>query len=99
MNAETAGTSTLPRPQQPPPRVDELPPFKVILHNDDHNDMLSVIMALMEVAKVAEQQAMQVMLEAHRSGVALVRVTHKEHAELIVDGLKSKNLTSTMEAA
>ena len=82
-----------------PPPVDRLPPFKVLLHNDDHNDMESVTLALIDQCSLDFKRAVLVMLEAHEKGVALVMVTHKEKAELMVEQLRSRRLVATMEAA
>jgi ATP-dependent Clp protease adaptor protein ClpS len=43
------------------------------------------------------QRAAAVMLEAHRTGVALVLVTHLERAELYVDQFRSKKIRVTIE--
>lgn len=90
-----AGTAT----RTPPPRVDRLPPFRVLLHNDDHNEALFVVLTLRELASMAAEQAFKVMEEAHTSGVALVTITHKERAELYVDQFKSKGLIASCEPA
>lgn len=89
--------TTTPAPSEP--KVDRLPPFKVLLHNDDHNDMVYVVETLMELTPLEPQHAAQVMLEAHKSGVALVLVTHRERAELYHDQFQSKGIKVTIEAA
>jgi ATP-dependent Clp protease adaptor protein ClpS len=81
------------------PRVDKMPPFKVLLHNDDHNDMAYVTVAVVMIAGVRPERAFEIMMEAHDKGVGLVCVTHKELAELKRDQLLSKGLTATIEAA
>jgi ATP-dependent Clp protease adaptor protein ClpS len=88
-----------PTPKTPPPKVDHLPPFKVLLHNDDENDMLWVVRTIVELTTNPPQRAVELMLEAHKTGVALVAVTHKERAELYQDQFKSKGLTATIEPA
>lgn len=77
--------------------MDKLPPYKVLLHNDDHNDMGYVICTLRELANLDKVRAFQVMMTAHLRGVALVMVTHKEHAELVREQFQSKGLTATIE--
>ncbi len=79
--------------------MDELPPFKVLLHNDDHNDMEHVHETLMELFRFSPQRALMLMLEAHHKGIAMVMVTHRERAELAAEQLHSKGLTATIEAA
>ena len=46
---------------------------------------------------LSEQDAMDVMLEAHNSGVGLVIVCDIEPAEFYCESLKAKGLTSTIE--
>jgi ATP-dependent Clp protease adaptor protein ClpS len=76
-----------------------LPPWKVLLHNDDKNDMLYVVETIMELTPLNEQAAILRMKEAHQSGVALLLTTHKERAELYKDQFTSKGLTVTIEPA
>lgn len=85
--------------RKPPPRLDRLPPFRVLLHNDDHNEMGFVVRTLREIAALEEPRAIAVMQEADKTGVGLVTITHKERAELFVDQFKSKGLTASCEAA
>lgn len=85
------------RPQTSPPRVDRLPPWKVLLHNDDSNFMEDVIRALQEICKFNHTEALQRTLEAHQSGVSLLLVTHREHAELLREQFETKLLTVTIE--
>lgn len=77
-----------------------LPPYRVLLHNDDYNTMDHVIRALVEsVPALTVRKAGRIMLEAHLRGVALVIVCPKEHAELYCERLTSFGLTATMEWA
>lgn len=90
-------TATKTRPA--PPRVDRLPPYRVLLHNDDVNERLDVVDTLVELTPLNRQRATLVMLEADATGVALVLVTHKERAELYRDQFRAKLLTVTIEPA
>lgn len=85
------------KPKKPPPK--QLPPYKVLLHNDDKNTVEHVILTLLELTPLDVDRCKQVTLEADKTGVALVLVTHKERAELYVDQFKSKSLTVTIEPA
>lgn len=77
-----------------------LPPYAVILHNDDHNEMLYVVRSLVIcVPEVTAEQAVQIMIEAHEAGRALVVVCPLERAELYRDRLESRGLTATIERA
>lgn len=82
-------------PRKTPPR--QLPPWKVLLHNDDKNDFLFVIHTVMELTPLKEQDARTRTLEAHETGVALLLVTHKERAELYKEQFHSKGLTVSIE--
>src|SRR5262245_27081147 len=78
-----------------PPVVDRLPPWKVLLHNDDVNHMPYVVATIVELGVANRHVAMLRMLEAHTRGVALLLVTHREKAELIQQQFTSKRLTVT----
>jgi len=88
-----------PAERRSPPRVDKLPPYRVLLHNDDRNDMGHVVETLTLLAALPQARAITVMLAAHTRGVALVTVTHKERAELYREQFKSRGLTVTIEPA
>lgn len=91
------GATTKPRPKKPPHK--QLPPYKVLLHNDSKNTFEHVILTLIELTPLDVNRATQVTFEADKTGVALVLVTHKERAELYVDQFRSKSLTVTVEPA
>ena len=77
-----------------------LPPWRVMLHNDEVNDMQHVVRAIMRsVPSVGRRQAEEIMLEAHLHGVAQVIVCPKESAENYRERLEQHGLTSTIEAA
>lgn len=92
------GAATAQRPQTAPPRVDHLPPFKVLLHNDDVHDMMFVVEAIVDLTPLRAEAAAKVMLEAHQTGLGLLLVTHKERAELYAEQFRSKGLVVTIEA-
>jgi ATP-dependent Clp protease adaptor protein ClpS len=74
-------------------------PFKVLLHNDDHNEMGHVVDAVMKsVPQLGQEAAVAITLEAHQQGVAVVIVCPLEHAEMYRDRLKSFGLTATIES-
>lgn len=81
-----------------PPKPKLLPPFKVILHNDDENSMEDVVIIILTLTPLKEQEAILRMLEAHKTGCSLLLVTHKERAELYVEQFLSCGVTVTMEA-
>ena len=84
-------------PKRKPPA--SLPPWKVLLHNDDKNDVLFVVRTIIELTPLKEKDAVIRTQEAHETGVALLLTTHKERAELYMEQFESKGLTVTIEAA
>lgn len=88
-----------PAPPKPDGKVDKLPPYKVLLHNDDHNEMGFVAEAILQLTPLKEFEAVRKMFEAHQRGVSLLLTTHKERAELYRDQFKAKGLTVTIEPA
>jgi ATP-dependent Clp protease adaptor protein ClpS len=82
----------------PSPVKKTYPKYRVILHNDDHNDMGHVVSSLLEVVpSLSEQAAYKVMMTAHIAGKATVIVCDLEPAEFYCEGLKSKGLSSSIE--
>lgn len=94
-----SSTATLEAPKTKPakPKPRDMPKWRVLLHNDDVNDMFHVIKALVRTTPLSIAEAETRMLEAHRKGVALVLTTHKELAELYQEQLTSFSLTVTIE--
>ena len=81
-------------------KTEILPPWNVILHNDDHNDMLYVVQCLLKsVPKLGRMRAVEIMFEAHNRGKAVVTKCPLELAELYRDRLESFGLTATIEKA
>jgi len=79
-------------------RIRLLPLYKVILFNDDVNDMLHVVFALLEtVTSLTMQEATHIMLTAHLHGNAIVIVCPYEPAEFYQERLLSFGLTATIE--
>ncbi len=91
----TSGTRT--RPAKPKPK--KLPPWKVLLHNDDVSPRDFVVETIFILTPLNEQEAVQRMLEAHTRGIALLLTTHRERAELYQEQFASRRLTVTIEAA
>lgn len=94
---EPAPPKATPTPDRSPPRVRRMPPWRVLLHNDETNDMDHVVASLQMIASHNRLQAEVCMMEAHRHGVSLVTVTHREHAELLEERFRSRKLVVTIE--
>jgi ATP-dependent Clp protease adaptor protein ClpS len=74
------------------------PRYRVLLHNDDFNSMEYVVQTLIEtVPSLTQPQAVNIMMEAHTNGLALVITCAQEHAEFYSETLKMKGLDSTIE--
>ncbi len=74
------------------------PRYKVLLHNDDHNSMEYVVQSLIQtVAGITQPQAVDIMMEAHTNGLALVITCVQEHAEFYSETLNNLGLISTIE--
>ena len=79
------------------PVNDQLPPWKIILHNDDVNPAEYVVLKVREITKLDEEVAVQKVIEADKTGMALLLITHKEKAEFLVEVFESCKITVTME--
>jgi ATP-dependent Clp protease adaptor protein ClpS len=77
-----------------------LPPYRVVLHNDDHNSMDHVVLSLLKcVSSLTPEEAIEIMFEAHHGGHATVIECPKEAAEHYRNGLQTCGLTATIEPA
>ncbi len=83
------------QPQKQPPRM--LPPWKVLLHNDDVNEADHVVKVIRKLTPLSQDEAVERTREADKTGVALLLVTHRERAELYVEQFTSAGLTATCE--
>lgn len=92
-----SNTATIERPAPTRAPVSKLPPWKVLLHDDDISAMEDVVDTIVELTPLGRHEAVTRMLEAHRRGITLVLATHREHAELLQEQFTSKRLTVTIE--
>ena len=89
---DSTTTEPLVRPRtkpagKPKPRV--LPPYHVILENDDFHSFDFVISVLQKVFGVTEEKAFEFAMMAHKTGRAIVWTGAKEVAELKLDQIHS----------
>lgn len=63
-------------------RVETIPPYKVIFLNDDVTTMDFVVYVLLTIFKKDPSTAVELMLEIHNTGAAVVDVLPLEEAEL-----------------
>lgn len=77
-----------------------LPPYSVILYNDDHHAMDYVVAALVKsVSSLSTVEAEGIMFEAHNTGRAVVITCPLEQAELYRDRINTFGLGVTIEKA
>ena len=80
-------------------RADLVPPWKVLLHNDEEHDMLYVVESLLKAVPLTAAEAVRVMLEAHTEGVGLVIIAPQETAEYYQERIQTFGLACTIEPA
>ena len=81
-------------------RAKLLPPYRVVLYDDDYNEMNYVIFVLLHsINNLSQPEAERIMLTAHLTGSAIAAVCPKETAECYQERLLSYGLTATIEPA
>jgi ATP-dependent Clp protease adaptor protein ClpS len=97
MNATMPGTEVRPSIDRDTV-LRHLPPYSVILHNDDVNDMQWVVVSIVVcVPEIEMERAVEIMFAAHEHGQAHVITCPLERAELYRDRLEGRGLTATIE--
>ena len=77
-----------------------LPPYSVMLHNDEDHSMDYVGASLLKsVSSLTTEEAVSIMFEAHNDGQALVITCPLEQAELYRDRIRTFGLVATIEKA
>ncbi|MHB8620522.1 MAG: ATP-dependent Clp protease adaptor ClpS [Chloroflexota bacterium] len=76
-----------------------LPPYHVVVHNDDVHTFDDVARALHLVLGVSLKQGLEMAGVVHNQGHCIVATKPKEVAELYRDQLESYQLTVTIERA
>ncbi len=76
-----------------------LPPYKLLLHNDDENSFEYVIRAIIKLTRLTAEDAIERTVEAHESGLSLLLTTHRERAELYQEQFLTFKITTTIESA
>lgn len=94
-----SAVAAAPKPRAPKRKPRQLPPYKVLLHNDEVNTFDHVILSIMRLTGLTLEAAIEKTVEAHESGLALLLVTHLERAELLAEQFTSLQLTVTIEPA
>jgi ATP-dependent Clp protease adaptor protein ClpS len=86
MSMPDTTTATEPREET---RTRLLPPYNVILENDDYHSFQFVIEVLRKALGYSEARAFQLMEQAHTTGRAVVWTGPKEVAELKADQIST----------
>ncbi len=76
-----------------------LPPYHVILLNDDHHSMEFVVAVLMKVFGFPIERAFELMLEAHTNGRSVLWTGPKEVAELKAEQVQTFHETRERDSA
>lgn len=66
-----------------------IPPYNVILENDEHHSFPFVVMVLQKALGYATERAYQLTMQAHNSGESVVWTGPKEVAELKADQIRT----------
>lgn len=74
--------------------------LNLVLHNDNVNDMIHVVVALYEICQLSNEKSMAVMMEAHMKGRSMVR-NSSDFYQLynMYLALEKRGLTVTLEEA
>jgi ATP-dependent Clp protease adaptor protein ClpS len=79
-------------------RAKLLPPYRVVIYDDDYNEMMYVVFVLLHsINHLSQAEAERIMLTAHLTGSATAAVCPKEIAEFYQERLLSYGLTATIE--
>jgi ATP-dependent Clp protease adaptor protein ClpS len=70
-------------------RTRRIPPYNVILENDDHHSMQFVVEVLTKVLGCSVERAYQLMMEAHSSGRTIIWTGPREVAELKAEQIQT----------
>src|SRR5438128_1061325 len=76
-----------------------VPPYHVILENDDHHTMDFVVGVLRKVLGCSAERAVQLMFQAHNTGRAVIWTGPKEVAELKVEQIRTFHETHPIDGA
>jgi ATP-dependent Clp protease adaptor protein ClpS len=96
--APQATVRTRPK-EQKKTRTRRIPPYNVILLNDDHHSMEFVVDVLREVLACTMERAFQLMLQAHATGRAIIWTGPKEGAELKAEQVRTFHETRALDGA
>lgn len=70
--------------------------YSLVLWNDEVNDMIHVVVALYEVCKLSNEDAMRIMLKAHKKGKSIVKTGTFKEMDSMKAGLNDRNLSASI---
>jgi ATP-dependent Clp protease adapter protein ClpS len=74
-------------------------PHKTLLFNDELHEMNEVAMQICKAIHCAREEAVRIMLLAHKTGSAVVVVAHREKCEHVAAVLEEIRLSTKVEPA
>ncbi len=83
------------KPSTPPQGM--LPRYRVLLLNNADKDLMFVVRTIMELTRLCQTEATLKMWQAYYDGRALLFVTHRERAELLVELFAERGLKVAIE--
>lgn len=69
----------------------------LILWNDEVNDMLHIILALYEICELDNEDAVRIMMEAHKNGKAVAKSGSIEDMNKMKQALNDRKIEATVE--
>jgi len=71
--------------------------YKLILWNDDVNDMGHIIKSLSDICKLSNEDCVSVMFEAHKNGKAVAKSGSYDEMVNMKDALNVRKINATVE--
>lgn len=78
-------------------QVDQLPQWRIVLHDDEVHEPLDMIELVCATLPLSRYAATRRVLETHRHGMSILLHAHQELAELYYLQLSKQNLIVTIE--
>jgi ATP-dependent Clp protease adapter protein ClpS len=73
--------------------------FNLILHNDNINDMLHVVLSVSDICRLSYEESMRKMRQAHENGRSILKNGNIDDLHYMRLGLERRGLTATLEHA
>jgi ATP-dependent Clp protease adapter protein ClpS len=73
--------------------------FNLVLHNDNINDMLHVVLSVSDVCRLSYEESTRKMRQAHEKGRSILKNGNIDDLHYMSLGLESRGLTVSLEHA